>query len=269
MSEGGSGKGGSGWSALRKIGVFVWAGSVLLFFLIFAVYAWDVFIDGLLRPFYGWASFIIAVLPNVTLNYKMVVSSLSALVVALGGAHFLIRRFRGEKQWKLRWTLLGSAGLMVLFGTSIAAIGIVHQIGWLTRQGNVFEYGGSFAFVRQKSDARDVVWACLRYAESESEHRLPTSLDELSEELITRHRLLYQSKDGGGPRPWIYLGADLKESDPDHLPVLVSPRLTTGGKRVLATLDGMSRITTDDEVEKAIEQWRRHLEAVKLGKSSK
>jgi hypothetical protein len=229
----------------------------------------NIFGEVLLRLLFGWASFLSEVVPNVEINYKMIVSSLSALVLAVGGAHYLIRSFRGEKPWKLRWTLLASAGLMVLFGTSIAAIGIVYQMGWLARQRSIFDYEGDFAFVRQRNEARVIAWACQQFAESEPEHRLPLSLDELGEELVSEHRLLYHADDEGGPRPWIYLGADLKESDPDHLPVLVSPRLTTGGKRVLATLDGVARITTDDEVEKAIEQWRRHLEAVRLGKSSK
>lgn len=106
------------------------------------------FIPVLKVPFFlifGWIGFIIRVAPSIRPNPEAAIAGIIGLGILGIGAHlFLQWLYRNwghentedpieERKWRPRWTAIGIVILVLMFATSIAFIGSVHQIGWLIK----------------------------------------------------------------------------------------------------------------------------------------
>ena len=89
------------------------------------------------RLLFGWAAFMAmnadAMQPNAFLIAEAIVCT-----ALLGiGAHYFCRWVwikttpDGSGAWRVRWTVTGVAGVLLLFVAGIATIGITHQTAWL------------------------------------------------------------------------------------------------------------------------------------------
>jgi hypothetical protein len=94
------------------------------------------FVEILIWLIFGWIFFISDVFPHVTFNGGAL-GVLTVLVLAVG-VHLFMAWFyenygAGEvkRRWRLRWTLTGLSIFIVMFVTSIAVTGFLHQLAWL------------------------------------------------------------------------------------------------------------------------------------------
>ncbi|MDP1586286.1 MAG: hypothetical protein Q8M07_00960, partial [Prosthecobacter sp.] len=79
------------------------------------------------RLLLGWAPYLAHVVPQTQVNVELLLCSLGALALGMIGLQWLMSRLRTPLRWSWRWTLACCAMLVVMFSTSIAAVGIVHQ----------------------------------------------------------------------------------------------------------------------------------------------
>jgi hypothetical protein len=85
----------------------------------------------------GWMTFLTRTLPKVTVDWGGV--SMLLLCVFLAGAvghNFCAWLWKGsgrEGAWRLKWTAMGLAGVVLLFAAGTAFTGVTHQVGWLLR----------------------------------------------------------------------------------------------------------------------------------------
>lgn len=88
------------------------------------------------RLLFGWISFLRRTLPQITWNLEAIAGFALTLVLLVAAAHALARRARAARApeappWPLKWTCIGVAGLVCMFGTSVASAGLAHQTLWL------------------------------------------------------------------------------------------------------------------------------------------
>lgn len=84
----------------------------------------------------GWATFVVETLPNVTVSWGSVATAAATTALLAVGVHRFLRWVwplarPGVGSWRPRWTAVLLSLLALLFGTSVASVGIAHQIGWL------------------------------------------------------------------------------------------------------------------------------------------
>lgn len=203
---------------------------------------------------FGWIKFLSRVLPQVTLNWEIAINAIVALGLALFGLHRILRWWQGREGdpasvWRFAWTVKISAMVLLLFATSIAAVGIVHQIAWLCREPNLIVMRGMGVETREMSDLKQVATACRLYAE-DHEGRFPPTLGELIPEILPDHRMLFtRARDGDPPQPIIYR-VGFKADDPVDSLVVASPRpfeSSRGRRRVVVFVDNSARIVTEAE----------------------
>lgn len=85
----------------------------------------------------GWMAFLFRVFPEVTFNASAIAQTVGVAVVLGVGAHasarWLWRQVRPEdaSPWRARWTASLLALLVLLFGATMATVGVGHHVGWL------------------------------------------------------------------------------------------------------------------------------------------
>jgi len=111
------------------------------------------------------------------------------LIFTLGGHVFLKWLYRETTRgqaWRLRWTLCGTALILLLFVAGIAAVGVSHQAAWLaTSPTPLHTRDGGANRVKCSNNLRQVALACLMYA-NRHDGRFPDDLQTvLATEEIT------------------------------------------------------------------------------------
>jgi hypothetical protein len=90
--------------------------------------------------FLGWVSFLVTVLPQISIDRPTAIVSFAAFILFLGCLHWisssLLRKTSAQQDpahpsWKIRWTLVIGIMLLVLFTSGLSLIGITHQASWL------------------------------------------------------------------------------------------------------------------------------------------
>ncbi len=89
---------------------------------------------------FGWIPFLKRTLPQVTFDWSAVALAVICGTLVVLGLHWFcswlnrqIALGKSESQkteWPWRWSAGISIGLLLLFSTCVAIIGIVHQVGW-------------------------------------------------------------------------------------------------------------------------------------------
>jgi hypothetical protein len=123
----------------------------------------------------GWIAFLWHVFPQIRFHWPMIFSSLVYLLLLFVGSHLFLRWLYGQitknsvsiRSWKWRWTFSAVALVFLMFIAGMAAIGIVHQTGWLfTEPGPMFKsnMGERANRVKCMSNLRQIGYALDLYA---------------------------------------------------------------------------------------------------------
>lgn len=89
------------------------------------------------RLLFGWYGFMRMNAQAMQPNALLIVEAIVCTIVLGVGAHYFCRWLwvrmtpDGTEVWRVRWTVAGLAGVLVLFIAGIATIGITHQTAWL------------------------------------------------------------------------------------------------------------------------------------------
>ena len=98
-----------------------------------AVACWS--FDAARTLFFGWAEFLIRVIPRIRVDWSMVAAAVVVFALCTVGIHWFGRaslRARGsERRWRLGWSLVVSTTVVVAFAAGICMIGAAHQTGWV------------------------------------------------------------------------------------------------------------------------------------------
>jgi len=211
------------------------------------------------RLLIGWAPYLADVIPQTQVNVELWLCSLGALALGIIGLQWLMSRLRTAQPWPWRWTLAWCAMLIVLFSTSIAAVGIVHQTGWLFRLDRWLLMRDGVTEMITFTNAAKVLTATKQYA-SAHDGKLPEVCADLMPEIVTDSRIFWASMDRNIPsEPFIYAGAGLCDTDSGDLLVLWSPRPSADGWRAIARLDGRIEFVREEKFQKLLAQLRQTL----------
>lgn len=208
---------------------------------------------------FGWLFYLIEVVPQTQFNVELLLCSLGALLLGTFGLQLLMSRLRASNRWPWRWTLAWCAMLVVMFSTSIAAVGIVHQTGWLFRLPGWIEMGGMGTQMKAVNNAKQVVLAARQYA-SAHDGKFPEFCAEMMPEIVTDSRIFWASVDRNMPvEPLVYAGAGLRDTDYGNLLVVWSPRPSANGRRVIARLDGSAEVVREEKFQEMLAAFRERL----------
>jgi hypothetical protein len=95
----------------------------------------------------GWALFLYRVLPEITVDPAGVLTALVCLILLGGGLHWFMRWLYAKVRqarpapegasphWRMRWTGMILALVVLAFVAGISAVGLTHQTAWLFRSG--------------------------------------------------------------------------------------------------------------------------------------
>lgn len=215
----------------------------------------------------GWLFYLIEVVPQVRINVELLLCSLGALLAGIVGLQWLIVRFRGCHRWSWRFTLAWYGLLTVMFGTSIAAVGIVHQTGWLFRTPTWIEWTGMGRQTKAMNNAKQVLLCALYYAKDHDGNLPTTWVDMIKDNAVADGRIFVAPVDSGSVmEPLVYAGTGLSDTDHGNLPVIWTPRPDLRGKRVVTRLDGSSQVVSEKEFQEMLAMFREH-HAKKAGAS--
>lgn len=192
---------------------------------------------------FGWVGFLGRALPQITFNWEIAFDAAVAMGLAVFGLHRILcwwAKQQGDEtaKWRLGWTLKITVMVLLLFATSIAAVGMVHQIAWLCREPNLIVMGGVGRQTRELSYAKQLGTAAKLYA-MDHQDRFPQRLDELSPDYIDYRMLFTPGSVGDPPQPFLYFTGYGTGDGPDTI-ILASPRpmeSERGGRRVVIHAD--------------------------------
>jgi hypothetical protein len=109
-----------------------------------------------LRLAFGWIAFLRRALPQIDWHLPAIATGLIALGGFVVGAQLLARQLWRQRAaavgaWRWRWTLGGSAMLLLLFAAGTAMVGIVHQTIWVATSDQPFLEAEGFGGGRQRA----------------------------------------------------------------------------------------------------------------------
>jgi hypothetical protein len=134
---------------------------------------------------FGWYSFMVMNAQAMQPNALLITEAIVCTILLGVGAHYFSRWLwvkatpEGTEVWRVRWTVLGLAGLLLLFIAGIATIGITHQTAWLfTMKGPrvIDSWGPRFVLPQVLKSAEPVRDAVAAHYDRTG--RLPDSADE-------------------------------------------------------------------------------------------
>lgn len=81
---------------------------------------------------FGWVGFLITTLPKMTADWPTVYLGIVSLVLFPLCVHWFARHWQ---PWSFRWSLGIVSVALLLFISSVAVVGMIHQVGWLLFSG--------------------------------------------------------------------------------------------------------------------------------------
>jgi hypothetical protein len=201
------------------------------------------------------------VLPEISFDREIATDAAIALALGVFGLHRILRtcvkRSDDESvQWRLGWTMKIAVMVLLLFGTSIASIGIIHQIAWLSREPKVvLMEGGMSHQTRELSDLKQVGLA-LRQAASDNGGKFPNTLEQLYPTYLDSRKMLFVRPLENDPPQRIVYFAGHSDSEDANVIILASPRLydsSRGRRRAVVYADDSAKVILDTDYEKAIQ----------------
>lgn len=129
--------------------------------------------EGAFAVLFGWAYFLVRVVPRVAPDGATVAVGAAALVSFTTGIHWLCGawwrssdRAAPGSSWKFRWTGSVVAAVVVLFAAGVSLVGVVHQIGWLVGSNDAMFADGIKHATSRESSARHVLLGTSGYGGS-------------------------------------------------------------------------------------------------------
>lgn len=207
---------------------------------------------------FGWLSYAHNVVPRLSFNAEIAANAGIALILATAGLHRTLvwwgRQQSGEgARWRFVSTLKITLMVLLLFATSIAATGIVHQVGWLFRAEELTYDASRGLMTRELSNLKQVALGLRLYVD-DFEGKLPRDLDALVPDYLPDGRLLFSTIERGEPPERILYFPDNQASDPAHTIILAGPRASASGKRVVAQRDAAAQIVKEKEFQQMLRQ---------------
>ena len=218
-------------------------------------------LEFILLLFFGWISYLQRVVPQVTFNAEIAFDAAVLLALAIFGLHCVLRWWRKQQpdspgQWRVAWTLKITAMVLLLFATSIAATGLVHQTGWLLNEKYLVEDGSRSPLTRELSNLKQVALAIRMFAE-DHDGKYPDNLDELFPNYLTWRMLLYtRPYHGEPPEPIIYYSGYNDHSPVDSI-MLASPHPfgeSSEARRVIVRVDSSGIVVKESEFQSLIQK---------------
>lgn len=261
-----------------KLGVGVIGGIFAAIFLLAAITIGPVQLAGEFGAllFFGWVNYLREVLPRVVFNREIAGEGLLALGLAIFGLHRVLRWWAcetgvhpvgpavippadsgtepppiGATPWRLAWTIKITAAVLLLFATSIAATGIVHQIGWFFSAQQLVYNSGFGPMTREVSHLMQVATALRVYA-NDFDGKCPAHLDELLPDYMETRLLFYSSLSQTEPPERILYFPFAGNKPPDDWIVVAGPHPSTKGRRSIAHSNGRFAVIQESEFQKRI-----------------
>jgi hypothetical protein len=200
---------------------------------------------------FGWVSYARSVLPRVSFNPEIAANAIITLALATAGLHRALvwwgRKQSGQStRWRFVSTLKIVTMVLLLFATSIAATGIVHQIGWFFRADELTYDASRGLMTREISNMKGVAVA-LRLYTDDFGGKLPRDLDELIPDYLPDRTLLFSTIERGEPPEQILYFPDHKTADPASAIIVAGPHVSASGKRTVARRDTSIQVVKEDE----------------------
>jgi hypothetical protein len=197
----------------------------------------------------GWSKYLAQVVPEIRFNVESALCFVVALVLATIGLHRIFRGWqtaRGHAEtWRAGWTLRITGMLLLLFATSIAATGIVHQVGWLFRADQVV-YNASMGRISIELNNVKQVMTALKMHAMDNEEMYPGGFDELVPKHAASKRVFFVRADGNEPPERLIYVAGRKATDPAETILIFSPH-SFENRRAIGQNDGVARLIDEAE----------------------
>lgn len=238
--------------------------------MLFIVLLLFLFLDFLVLPLqlaflllFGWIAYLGRVVPHMTVNPEIAIEAVMALALALYGLHRILcwwtKQRGGEPTpWRFGWTLKITAMVLLLFATSISAVGIVHQIAWMFREGKVIEMMWGEKQAMEMSHLFQVGEGMRRYADDHG-GQFPKQLEELIPDYLPNHKRLFtRAADDDPPQPILYFSGRRMQDGP-RMMILASPRLfetARGGKRCVVYANASGGVISEEEYQMQLRKQR-------------
>lgn len=207
---------------------------------------------------FGWVTYLREVLPRAAFNPEIAIEALVALALAVFGLHRSLlwwarQRHGSSAQWRLGWTIKITSAVLLLFAISIAATGIVHQVGWLFRGEPLIYDASRGRMTKEISNLKQVALGMRVFAE-DFEGKCPADLDELVPDYVPTRELFYSSLSVNEPPERILFFPYAGKALPPDWIVLAGPRSTgkNKGKRPVSYADATAEIIFESEFQKRI-----------------
>jgi hypothetical protein len=238
----------------------------IVFLLLLAVFIYAPFWDALPSQLggwllFGWIFYFGKVLPHMAFNVGFAIDAVVALALALFGLHRVLCWWHGqvgkkETPWRFGWTAKITAMVLLLFGTAIAAVGIVHEVAWFFREKKLIEMRGMGRMTQELSSLK-MIGAGVRLYSIDHGGRFPQELNELVPDYLDEHRSLFtRARDGEAPQPMLYFPGYTATDNPKVV-ILASPRpfeSSSGGKRVVVHLDISGTFIKESEFQELMQK---------------
>ena len=206
----------------------------------------------------GWITYLIRVIPQITVNYASVATGLVAFALVVALLHRLLSGLATNETrptWRWHWSVCIAFMITVMFGVSVAAAGLVHQTTWLMREQEWIHSDYPTRTTRAISNTRQVITA-LRIWSSDS-MGYPDRLTQLfTDGVLNNNRILYYTPaESGTPELLIYLHGSTGSSESD-IPLVITPRPTSLGMWVVGTNDSAVSVVKEQQFEELMARWR-------------
>ena len=145
----------------------------------------------------GWFLFLMKNTSSIKLNGEMILCGCGALALAVWGGHRLLVWVRNGSVWKWSWTLSLTAMMLMLFVSSVAMTGVIHQVAWMSSEPLTESNIRAIARrVQNTSNAKQVFYLLVEY--DEEHKKLPDSLELLEKEGDTKGVEIFQFRPDHG-----------------------------------------------------------------------
>lgn len=215
-----------------------------------------VLFDFIFTLLFGWWKYLAHVVPRMRFNLEIALCSVVALVLATIGLHRILRSWRRARgdggRWRAGWTIRLTAMLLLMFATSIAATGIVHQVGWLFRAEGLTYNAGIGRITMALSNVKQTILGIRMYS-GDHEEILPKTLEELVPKYCTSNRIFFVQLDRDEPPERILYFPGYKETDPQDTIIVASPR-PLDGQRVVGLNDGSAKRIEESEFQSLMQK---------------
>ena len=121
----------------------------------------------------GWVGFLLRVVPEMTWRWGAIAETVVVGAVLGVGTHLFLRRLwrqlrpEDARPWPVRWSVSLVALLVLLFGATMATVGIGHHVGWLASgRARLVESSWRYSAWRLESDNVELCRDALSLSES-------------------------------------------------------------------------------------------------------